>query len=202
CPPDLTEAAARTQSAWASLLAEESRGDAQVLLNTLEPFQQEIEHHFAQERRQQFRGLMGAYLSAVNRLQYATSALRDRLPFLPKGTGQQAAPATWDLGQFTTTTATTASDRHLDARNRALANRLLLAADEQGFPLNLLSEPTERLGAADWRRRHAQALVEVLGQVEQEWARPTGLRRYVKNVVILTADYLPITVLLAAIAWQ
>src|SRR5205085_6669895 len=135
CPPDLTEAAARTQSAWASLLAEESRGDAQVLLNTLEPFQQEIEHHFAQERRQQFGGLMGAYLSVINRLQYATSALRDRLPFLPRDRDQKVAPTTWDLAQFTTSCSTTASDRHLDARNRALANRLLLAADEAGFPL-------------------------------------------------------------------
>lgn len=202
CPPDLSEAAEKTRKAWSVLLADEALGDAQVLLNTLEPYQQEIEHHFAQERRQQFRGLMGVYLSGVNRLQYATSALRDRLPFLPRGTDQKAAPPTWDLAQFTTSCSTTASDRHLDARNRALANRLLLAADEQGFPLNLLSEPTERLGNSDWRRRHAAALVEVLGQVEQEWSRPTGFRRYLKNSIILLADYLPITVLLAAIGWQ
>lgn len=202
CPPDLSEAATKTQTAWAALLADEARGDSEVLLNTLEPYQQEIEHHFAQERRQQFGGLMGGYLSVVNRLQYATSALRDRLPFLPKGHDQKAAPPTWDLAQFTTTCSTAASDRHLDARNRALANRLLLAADEQGFPLNLLTEPTERLGNSDWRRRHAQALVEVLGAVEQDWSRPTGVRRYLKNGVILLADYLPITVLLAAIGWQ
>src|SRR5947208_6087456 len=39
CPPDLTDVAARTQSAWERILGEEAGANAEVLLNTLEPYQ-------------------------------------------------------------------------------------------------------------------------------------------------------------------
>src|SRR5262249_16961638 len=140
CPPDLTEAGERTRGAWAGVLADEARADAAVLLNTLEPYQREIEHHFALQRQSHFPGLRGSYLGFLNRMKYAGSSLRDRIPFIPRGQGQQA-PATWDLAAFTRTCSTTASERHLDARGRALVNRLLVEADKQGFPLQLLTDP-------------------------------------------------------------
>src|SRR5262249_35054916 len=58
CPPDLEEVAAKTRTTWERLLADEARGNAEVLLNTLEPYQREIEHHFALQRQGRFRGLM------------------------------------------------------------------------------------------------------------------------------------------------
>jgi hypothetical protein len=200
CPPDLTEEAARVRAAWIGLLAEEARGNAAVLLSTLEPYQREIEHHFAVERQRHFRGLMGSYLGFVNRMKYAGSTLRDRIPFMPRSAAP-AAPPTWDLAAFTRTCSTAASDRHLDARGRALVNRLLIDADKHGFPLQLLSEPTESTVKSDWRQRYAQALTEVLGQVEHEWAQPTGLRRWLQGGVVFLADWLPATALIAALAW-
>jgi hypothetical protein len=200
CPPDLTEAGQKTRAAWLATLAEEARTDAEVLLNTLEPYQREIEHHFALQRQRHFRGLMGGYLGFINRLKYAGSSLRDRIPLMPRSQTRVDAPSSWDLAAFTRSCSALASERQLDARGRALANRLLVEADSNGYPLTLLTEPTENAARIDWRQRYAQALTEVLGKVEHEWARPTGLRRWVQGGVVFLADWLPIVTLLGAIA--
>jgi hypothetical protein len=200
CPPDLAEAAAKTQEVWLRTLADEAQADAEVLLNTLEPYQREIEHHFALQRQRHFRGLFAGYLGFINRLKYAGSTLRDRLPMLPRAPSRVEAPSSWDLAQFTRSCSITASERQLDARGRALANRLLVQAGEHGFPLTLLTEPTENAAKIDWRSRYAQILTEVLGKVEHEWARPTGVRRIVQGIIVLLADWLPLVAFLAALA--
>jgi hypothetical protein len=202
CPPDLSEAAEKTRAAWHGILLEEARTNAEVLLNTLEPYQREIEHHFALERQGQFRGLMGLYLRSANRLKYAGSTLRKRLPRVirPAAAPSSEPPASLDLAEFTRVCTAAASDRQLDARSRALANRLLVAADHQGFPLNLLTGPTESASRIDWRQRYAQAVLEVLGQVEHGWSQPTGARFVTQNALVLLADWLPLPTLLAAFA--
>ncbi len=192
CPPDLTEAAARTHSAWTWLLAEEAAANAEVLLSTLEPYQKEIEHHFALERQRHFRGIMAGYLQLFNQLKYTGSTLRDRLPFLPRLSTPVATPTAWNLAEFTHACSSAASERYLNARARALANRLLVEADQQQFPLQLLAEPTENAAALDWRSRHAHLLVEVLGQVENAWVNPQGLRRWLHGGIVLLADWLPL----------
>jgi hypothetical protein len=195
-PPDLDDVAARTRAAWEGALAEEAAADAAVLLNTLDPYQREIEHHFALEGQRRFHGLMAGYLHLVTRLRYVGSSLRTRLPFLPRPA--DAAPAAWDLAAFSRACSGMAGARSLDARNKALANRLLVEADHQGFPLELLTEPTEKAAELDWRQRHAQTLIEVLQHVEGAWAKPTGVRRGVQTALTWLADWLPPLALLAA----
>jgi hypothetical protein len=171
---------------------------AEVLLNTLEPNQREIEHHFALEGQRRFRGLMAGYLSLFTRLKYAGSQLRERIPFMPRfGTGT-GAPA-WDLTLFTRICSDVAANRQLDARGKALSNRLLVEADSQGFPVDLLTDAVEGVGALDWRQRYAHILSEVLQHVEQQWTKPTGTRRGVQAVVVFLADWLPVTAMLAAL---
>jgi hypothetical protein len=195
-PPDLAEVAGRTKAVWERLLAEESRASADVLLNTLEPYQREIEHHFARESQRRFRGLMATYLHAVTRVKYVGSTLRDRIPLLPRPSEAMEAPAAWDLAAFTSACSNVAGERHLDARVKALANRLLVEADHLGFPLDLLTEPTESAAKLEWRQRYARALIEVLAQVEQQWARPRGPRRWLQAAVVFLADWLPSVALL------
>ena len=77
----------------------------------------------------------------------------------------------------------------------------MLEADQQGFPLNLLTQPTEAASKLDWRQRYSQALIQVLAKVEQEWASPSGVRRYIQGAVILLADWLPGLSFVAALAW-
>jgi energy-coupling factor transporter ATP-binding protein EcfA2 len=201
CPPDLAEVAGRTKTAWERLLAEESRACADVLLNTLEPYQREIEHHFARESQRRFRGLMATYLHAVTRVKYVGSTLRDRIPLLPRPSQSVETPPAWDLAAFTSACSNVAGERHLDARAKALANRLLVEADHLGFPLDVLTEPTEAAARLDWRQRYARALVEVLAEVERQWSRPRGPRRWLQTGVIFLADWLPSVTLLAACIW-
>jgi hypothetical protein len=205
CPPDLVSEAERTGKCWDRLLAEDAQVDADVLLNTLDPYRREIEHHFTVEGQRRFRGLMSGYLNLVTRARYAGNALRDRVPFLPRAKDAVTAPASWDLGTFTRACSDVAANRHLDARGKALSNRLLVEADGEGFPLNLLADPVEAAAKLDWRQRYSQALIDILQEVERQWANPTGARRWVQSTLVFAADWLPLVALLAALLhllWQ
>jgi hypothetical protein len=197
-PPDLTTVASQTRTAWERLLKEEGTATVDVLLNTLEPYQHEIEHHFVVEGQRRFRGPMAIYLNLFTRAKYVGNTLRDRLPFLPRPAERVETPAAWDLAAFTRACSAVAGDRHLDARGRALPNRLLVEADQQGFPLELLAEPAEASAKLNWRQRYAGALMEVLQQVQREWSQPAGARRWLQNTVIWVADWIPPLALLAA----
>jgi GTP-binding protein EngB required for normal cell division len=189
CPPDLTEAAERVRMSWTRLLGDEADADAAVLLNTLDPYQKEIEHHFASERQKHFSGLMGWYLQAFNKLRYTGSTLRDQIPFAAKSAVQ--TPQEWDLARFTEACSAAASEQHLHSRLKAMTNRLLVEADTLGIPLGLLSEPTEALAGLDWRNRCAQAMIEVITKVERAWSQPSGSRWWLQRAIILLADWLP-----------
>jgi hypothetical protein len=205
CPPDLAVEAERTVKRWDRVLAEEAEVDADVLLNTLDPYRREIEHHFTVEGQRRFRGIMAGYLNLFTRAKYAGNALRDRIPFLPRAKDAVTAPAAWDLGTFTRACSDVAANRQLDARGKALCNRLLVDADGEGFPLNLLAEPVEAAAKLDWRQRYSQSLIDILQEVERQWANPTGARRWVQTTLVFAADWLPIVALLAALLhllWQ
>ncbi len=191
-PPDLTSLADKVRQTWQEILAAEAHTSAQVLLNTLEPFQKEIEHHFATERQRKFKSLMGTYLYWFNRLKYAGSTLRMQIPFLPKFGATAATEKECDVANFTQACSSAATEQHLDSRSKALANRLLLAADALGFPLKLLAESTEAAAKLDWRSRYAQAMSEVLGRVEHSWSKPTGTRRLVQMAIVFLADWIPL----------
>jgi hypothetical protein len=197
-PPDLGDVAVKTRAAWERMLADEGHATGDVLLNTLEPYQHEIEHHFTLQSQRRFRGLMAGYLNLVTRARYLGTSLRDRMSFLPKPSAPVETQTTWDLTHFTKACTTVAGERHLDARNRALADRLLVEADKLGFPLELLNEPTQSAAKIDWRQRYADALVEVLKEVEQQWSTPTGWRRWLQTGTTIVGNIVPPVVLLAA----
>jgi hypothetical protein len=198
CPPDLTGPAEKTRSAWEQTLGEEAAATVEILLNTLDPYQREIEHHFALEGQRRFHGLMAGYLSLIHRVKYLGSTLRDRFSFLPS-TGRAPTPAAWDLAAFSRSASVVAGDQHLDARGRALVNRLLVQANQQGLPVDLLTPAAEAAARQNWRQRYAQLLVDVLQQVERHWVEPAGTRRWLQRGLILIADWLPLLVLLAAL---
>jgi hypothetical protein len=191
-PPDLGEPAAKTQEAWQNILKEEARSIAEILVNTLEPYQREIEHHFALEGQRRFRGIMAGYLQLFMRFKYMGSSLRDRLPMVGKSREASAAPAAWDLATFTRACSDVAASRSLDARNKALASRLLVAADGKKYPLNVLTEPVESASRLDWRSRYSQTVVEALSQVEQRWVEPKGSRRVVQTTLTVLANWVPL----------
>ncbi len=204
CPPNLMPAAERIETAWTRLVGTEAEAVAGVLLNTIEPYQKEVEHHFADERQHKFTGPMAAYLYGLNRIRYLGSTLTSRMPVLKDAVKVETPPA-WDLDAFARACSAAAAQQHLDARIKALSNRLLVEADELGIPLHLLGEPTEALLQLDWKGRYAQAMFEVIAQIEQAWSRPTGVRRWLQKAVVLLGDTLPLLALVAMVAvllWQ
>jgi hypothetical protein len=200
CPPDLEEQARKTESAWAKILSEEASVIAGVLVNSLEPYQREIEQHFALQGQRHFRGLMAGYLHLVTRIKYLGNTMRRRIPFLPQAGQGGNSPTAWDLAALTRNCSAVAGDRHLDARTKALPNRLLIEAEKEGFPLALLNDSTEAAAQSNWRQRYAQGLVEILNQVERDWARPSGLKRWLQAGIIWLAEWVPPLVFLAACA--
>ncbi|MBY0230431.1 MAG: GTPase domain-containing protein [Gemmataceae bacterium] len=195
-PPDLASQAKAASEAWRKPLDEEAATTADILLNSLEPYQREIEHHFALQGKSRFKGIMSLYLGMVTRMSYAGSVLPSRLSFTSKGKATDV-PASWDLGMFTRACTDAASGRQLDARGKALADRLLVEADAQGFPVPLLAGPVEAMAALDWRTRWGRALAESLDAVEKEWTNPAGPKKAVQSLVIFLADWLPPLTLLA-----
>lgn len=198
-PPELAEVAERVRSTWHKPLTEEATALTEVLLNTLEPYQHEIELHFALEGQRRFRGPMAAYLGLVTRLQYAGSALRDRFNLLPKASEPSKPVQAWDLNLFSRACSETASTRQVDSRIRALADHLLVEADLQGFPVELLNPAVEAITRLDFRSRHALALTEVLQQVEQSWTHPEGKRRFVHALIMFLANWTPVVLFLASL---
>jgi energy-coupling factor transporter ATP-binding protein EcfA2 len=198
-PPDMNHAVERTRSAWARLLHEEAAATAGVLLNTLEPYQKEIEHHFARQRQRHFSGIMALYLEGFNRLRYAGSTLRDQIPLMPKSSTRVETPKEWDLDEFARACSATAAQQHLEARLKALSNRLLVEADALGVPLQMLGDATEAVTGLDWKSRHAQAMIEIIAQVEGEWSNPSGVRRWLQRGIIWAANSLPVFGLFAMI---
>ncbi|MBN9118024.1 MAG: 50S ribosome-binding GTPase [Planctomycetes bacterium] len=200
-PPDLTAEGEKVKAAWEKTLAEEADVQADVLVGTLEPYQTEVEHHFSVEDQARFRGLMAAYMRLTTRLRYASSGLRDRIPFGGlKGRllgSKVETPVEWNLGAFVQECARTAGERVLDQRTTALINRLLVEGDTKGFPLALLSDPTNAVARLDWRDRMTRAVIDALAEVERRATHPTGWRKVLRGTLSLLANTLPETALVA-----
>ncbi len=196
-PPDLAEAAALTRAAWEKVLAAEAGTFADVLLTTLDPNQQEIEHHFRLEGQRRFRGLMAGYLSLLTRVQYAGSRLRSKVPFV--GGSAQQTPAAVNLAGFTHECIRAAGERSLDQRQRALSHRLLVEADQQGYPPELLPGPVSQVEKQDWHKHYEEALNDALTHVERQWSRPTGVRAWLQSGLVRLANVVPELTLVAAI---
>lgn len=193
-PPDLTDVAERTRTAWERTLGEEAAATADVLLNTLQPYQDDIEHHFTVQSQKAFRGPMGLYLGSFAKLKYFGTTIGDRFSLMPKTATSVQTQTSWNLTEFTRSLSSVAGERQLDARGKALANRLLVQAEEQGFPLTLLTDRAESASRIDWRNQNAQALVEVMEEVESEWSHPRGLRRWLHTLVIILGNTLPVLI--------
>jgi energy-coupling factor transporter ATP-binding protein EcfA2 len=197
-PPDLDDAADATRKAWQKILDEEAEADTEILLNTLDPHQPEIEHHFSVQGQQRFTGPMRWYLKAFTGVKYAGTTLRDRVPLMPRIGPRIEVPQTWDVQSFTRECCRVAGERSLDRRGTARTSRLLVEANESGFPLHVLAEPTEVVAKQDWRKRYDQALSEALLAAERVWVMPTGPRRLLQLGLVSLANFLPIVAFVAA----
>lgn len=210
CPPDLTDVARSLEPPWTRLIREEADEAASLLVSSLDPHQHDIERHFADQRRGLFTGVMAWYLGLVHKIRAfaASGSWKTRIPWVPTvsiGPTQGKAPDEFDLPAFLAQRSREASERHLSARHRAFANRLLLDADGRGFPLRLLRESVEASARNQWNARNAQSMLESLNDVERTWAEPPGARKWIQRLLVLAGNTLPSLALLtmtAVLLWQ
>ena len=201
-PPDLAAEADKVKAGWDRVLGEEAETQAEILVGTLEPYRTEVEHHFSVEDQQRYRGLMAAYLRLTTTLRYVGSRLRDRNPLTGRLLGgKMETPVEWNLGAFVSDCTRAAGERVLDQRTVALTNRLLVEADQRGFPLALLNDPTAAAGRLDWRDRVTRAVIDSLSEVERMCTHPTGWRRGVRGTLGVLANVLPEVSLVATAAY-
>jgi hypothetical protein len=196
-PPDLTDAAAATRSVWEKLLDAETEELAESLVQALEPRQQEIEHHFRVTGQQRFQRLMAGYLGAIASLQQARSRIRN-----PAGAiaGQSGEPSSdWDVTGLTRVALADAGRRGLQSRLQTLTDRLVVTADGEGFPPELLKPRLDDLAALDWAGQLGSAVGSALSAVERDWARPTGGRAILNNTVVFLANIVPEVVFIGSV---
>ncbi len=199
-PPDLAVQAGKVRTAWEGTLAAEAEQQAEVLVGTLEPYQPEVEHHFSVQGQQRFGGLMAGWLKLTTKVRYFGGSFRDRIPFVPKlGGSAVKTPDDWNIREFAQSCTRVASERVLTQRLSAAGNRLLVDADQRGFPLHLLTDRTAEATKLDWEERYTRNLIEALGEVEQEVTRPTGWRKIVRGGITLLANAAPTLTMLGSI---
>jgi len=199
-PPDLGVQAGKVRTAWEGTLAAEAEQQAEVLVGTLEPYQPEVEHHFSVQGQQRFGGLMAGWLKLTTKVRYFGGSFRDRIPFVPKlGGSAVKTPDDWNIREFAQSCTRVASERVLTQRLSAAGNRLLVDADQRGFPLHLLADRTAEATKLDWEERYTRNLIEALGEVEQEVTRPTGWRKIVRGGITLLANAAPTLTMLGSI---
>jgi hypothetical protein len=181
-----------------------------LLLTSLEPYYAEIEHHFADQRRALFTGVMGWYLGLIHKLRnfVAGGSWRSKIPWapsLPAMPGQVPRTVDFNLSSFLIRCSQEASDRHLASRHRAFTNRLLLDAEARGFTMRLLNEQIEKVARNEWNARNAQAMLEALTAVERTWAEPPGPRKWIQWLLVTLGNTLPSLALLGMtvlLLWQ
>ncbi len=200
CPPDLSSQVRAVAPSWAALIHQEADESAGLLLGSLDPYHLDIERHFAERRRQLFTGMMSWYLGVVHKVRSLATGggWKSKMSWLPSLPTSDTAPKTVDfnLSAFLGKCSQEASERHLHARTKAFANRLLLDAETHGLPLRLLTDRVETGAQREWSARHAQAMLEVLTDVERTWAEPMGPRKWVQRALILMGNTLPSLALL------
>lgn len=201
-PPDFTSAAARAKAAWEKTLADEADGAADLLLTTIDPYQRDVEKHFAWHTHQHFRGLMAFFLSAAAKVRYWGGSWSGLKSTLWKGaSADPCAAGAWDLAAFSQAALNLAGDRYLDARAQALPNRLLVLADQAGLPAATLAESLEAASKHDCKARFASRFVEVVHQAEADLTRPTGPRRWLLEMLVRIGEFLPLGLVLLSSAW-
>ena len=200
-PPELHAAAAKTRLAWEKTLADEADATTDLLLTTIDPYQRDVEKHFALHTHQHFRGLMAVFLSLSARLRYWSGSRGGLIPKLFGGTPDPHELGSWNLAAFSRSCLELASDRYLDARGKALPNRLVVLADQHGLPAATLAPAVEAAASHDWRGQLTNHFVDVVHLSEAELTRPTGLRRWMLELLVRFGEFLPLALLLLSSGW-
>lgn len=169
-PPEITEAVRSTTAVWQQTLAEEAEAITDLILITLDPFQRDLERMLAVQIARLFRGPTAAFIRFCQWLRYLGSSWRRHWPRSSTPSAPESQThASADLAGLVMACTQAVADRHLDARERALPNRLLVQADVAGLPISALNELMSSLPTTNWRARVPGLLRDCFEDVAKSW---------------------------------
>jgi hypothetical protein len=199
-PPDVSGSAAKTWSAWQQTLREEARIQAELLLACIAPHQKLIERRLSQAIGHPFRGLMGLY---ARLLDFGRQGFfRSRLPQLQGRAAETAPTCLDDLAGFGRSCARDTFQRSIQARLRALGDRLVAQADDAELPIGGLGADLSAQLLALSEESYAEAVTRTLHLAEQSLAGEASWRKKFRFLWTWLGDLVPLAIFVLVLMWQ
>jgi energy-coupling factor transporter ATP-binding protein EcfA2 len=209
-PPDLHPLVPRLRQQWERLLDEAAQQQAATLLRIFEAQQASIELYFQSCDQQRFRGFMAAYLRATRWLRSSGAQIRRPLSTAVTSASvtktAATAPLPDSLNQLLGWDNAPTTALLTPLRLQDLPHRLLLAAQQAGWPAAQFQPYLEAnvplQQQSQWLH---EAIVQALHHVEYDLLQAAGPRRWLRQILVLTANYAPELAFLATAAlllWQ
>jgi len=196
-PPDVSEAASRTETLWQRTFKDEIRTQAGLLVNCAAVHQKTLERRIGQAIQSPFHGIMGGFAWLMD---FARQGIfRSRMPRLSASTEVGSASA--DLIGFARTCAKETHTRSLSARLAALTDRLVANADDSGLPTSGLDKDIatqlKSISEGTYSNYFGEALrtAEVSLAGEESWRRRSG------RLWTWLGDLLPWSMALVVLVW-
>ena len=141
---------------------------------------------------------MASYLGLITWIQYTGSRLRNPTGIL---VGDRAEGVrSWDIPALSRECIAGATRRGLSQRIQSLANRLLVSANGEGLPTEMLQPRMQELTELDWRGQFETAhCMSRSAPWSRGWTHPTGTKRFFRGTLVLLANYLPQLTFVASI---
>jgi energy-coupling factor transporter ATP-binding protein EcfA2 len=201
-PPEIAEALRRTKAIWQQTIEEEADAITDLILITLDPVQRDVERILAVQVARLFRGPTAAFIRFCQWLRYLGSSWRRHWPRGSSTSATSEGPTTeaGDLAGLVSACSQAAADRHLDAREAALANRLFVQADTAGLPISALNELISDHPSTNWRARVPELLRQSFDELAKSWQYAEQKTSFWQRGLIWFGNSLPLaTVLLTSV---
>lgn len=197
-PPDIAEAVRRTTTVWQQTIEEEANAITNLILITLDPFHRELERFLAVQVGRLFRGPTGAFIRFCQWLRYLGSSWRR---YWARGSSSFTSPdgripVAGDLAGLVSACTQAAAERHLNAREGALPNRLLVQADDAGLPIPALNELMSCQPSTNWRARVPDLLRQCFDDLAKSWEHSEQQAKLWRRGFIWFGNVLPLGVVL------
>lgn len=195
-PPDVKEAARKTDAFWKNTISSELITQKDVILANIAPHQKTLERRFANHLSHPFKGYMGMYASLLD---FGRQGMwTSKLPQV-KTAGE---PVVSDLTGFARSCAQECYRQSLTARNAALVDRLVAHADDAGLPTHRLEGDLQAQLSSITEATYADALSKALSSAEHSLAGPQSWRQRMASAWTWLGYLLPVAVFLIVLIWQ
>jgi energy-coupling factor transporter ATP-binding protein EcfA2 len=184
-PPDLTGVADRTSKKWKSVIDEEIKNTAKVLLATMDSFSVLIESQFATAIYSRLRGPLGYIIACINASRSVLKSPGRIFVLGTSRTSREKSEADDALNVYSL------CEQHIAERIRHLHNRLLLAAEQDGFNIELIKDEVERVHKASNLGALSLVVADSLQDLQVQWLSRRGVRYWMWRCMNFVNSWVP-----------